>query len=168
MSPEGHRLRTDPPAGVFIQVPSPVDRRCYSFSFERRDLQNRLVMIGYNKQWGIVEIKLDSSLQKTIDALARAIQEGRYLVVFSGAGISTESGIPDFRGPQGIWKKMRPIELSEFLQNPSARKEYWRRKIEGYPQIRDAQPNESHRAPARLYDSGFLKTVITQNIDSVW
>ncbi len=64
-------------------------------------------MIGYNvlfrltlhKQWGIVEIKLDSSLQKTIEALARAIQNVRYLVAFTGAGISTESGIPDFRGP---------------------------------------------------------------------
>ena len=62
---------------------------------------------------------------------------------------------------------MRPIELSEFLADPAARKEYWRRKIEGYPQMRDAQPNEGHRALARLYQAGLLQTVITQNIDSV-
>ncbi len=110
---------------------------------------------------------MDSSLQKTIEALARAIKNGRYLVAFTGAGISTESGIPDFRGSQGIWKKMRPIELSEFLADPAARKEYWRRKIEGYPQMRDAQPNEGHRALARLFKAGLLQTVITQNIDSV-
>ena len=107
---------------------------------------------------------MDSKLEKNIEVLARTIRESRYLVAFTGAGISTESGIPDFRGPQGIWKKMRPIELSEFLADPAARKEYWRRKIEGYPQMRDAEANEGHRALARLYQAGRLKTVITQKL----
>ena len=111
---------------------------------------------------------MDSKLQKNIEELAALVRSSRYLVAFTGAGISTESGIPDFRGPQGIWKKMRPIELSEFLAGPVARREYWRRKIESYPQMRDAQPNEGHRALARLYTAGRLQTVITQNIDSVW
>ena len=107
---------------------------------------------------------MDSKLQRNIAELAAHIRSSRYLVAFTGAGISTESGIPDFRGPQGIWKKMRPIELSEFLVDPAARQEYWRRKIEGYPQMRDAEANEGHRALARLYQAGRLQTVITQNI----
>ena len=111
---------------------------------------------------------LTSELRDTIDELADRIRSSRYLVAFTGAGISTESGIPDFRGPQGIWKKMRPIEIQEFLADPAARKEYWRRKIESYPQMRDAEPNTGHRALARLYSAGWLKAVITQNIDSVW
>jgi NAD-dependent deacetylase len=114
-----------------------------------------------------VEIDLDSALQNKIEQLAALVRSSRYLVAFTGAGISTESGIPDFRGPQGIWTKMRPIELSEFLADPAARTEYWRRKIDSYPQMRDAEPNEGHRALARLYSAGRLQTVITQNIDSV-
>ena len=68
--------------------------------------------------------------------LASLVRDSRYLVAFSGAGISTESGIPDLRGPQGIWTKMRPIELQEFHRGPAARREYWRRKIQSYPQMR--------------------------------
>jgi NAD-dependent deacetylase len=110
---------------------------------------------------------LDAELQEKIEKLAALVRSSRYLVAFSGAGISTESGIPDFRGPQGVWTKMRPIELSEFLADPSARREYWRRKLESYPQMRDAEPNQGHRALARLYEAGFLKTMITQNIDGL-
>ncbi len=110
---------------------------------------------------------LPSELLDKIAGLASRIRSSRYLLAFAGAGISTESGFPVIRGPQGIWKRYRPMELSEFLADPAARKEYWRRKIEGYPQMRDAQPNEGHRALARLYQAGLLQTVITQNIDSV-
>ena len=106
-------------------------------------------------------------LEEKIEELAAQVCESRYAVAFSGAGISTESGIPDFRGPQGIWTKMRPIELQEFLADPSARREYWRRKIESYPRMREAQPNAGHRALARLFQAGFLKTIITQNIDGL-
>lgn len=110
---------------------------------------------------------MDSRLEFQIDELATLVRSSRYLVAFSGAGISTESGIPDFRGSQGIWTKMRPIELSEFLAGPQARREYWRRKIESYPQMRDAEPNAGHLALARLFEAGFLKTMITQNIDGL-
>ena len=106
-------------------------------------------------------------LQEKIEALAALIKESRYLVAFTGAGISTESGIPDFRGPRGIWNRMRPIELSEFLADAQARREYWRRKIDGYPRMRDAEPNAGHKALARLFEAGYLKTMIPQNIDSV-
>ncbi|GAI98835.1 unnamed protein product, partial [marine sediment metagenome] len=102
-----------------------------------------------------------------IEELASLIRSSRYLAAFTGAGISTESGIPDFRGPKGIWKRYRPIELSEFISDPAARKEYWRRKIEIYPRIKEASANEGHRALARLHKAGFLQTVITQNIDSL-
>jgi NAD-dependent deacetylase len=102
-----------------------------------------------------------------IDQLAALVRESHCLVAFSGAGISTESGIPDFRGPQGIWTKMRPIELRAFLADPRARREYWRRKIEDYPRMRDAEPNDGHRALARLYEAGYLKTMITQNVDGL-
>ena len=111
---------------------------------------------------------LTPELQDKIEELSSLTRSSRYLVAFSGAGISTESGIPDFRGPQGIWTKMRPIELTGFLADPQARREYWRRKLESYPQMRDAEPNEGHRALSRLFEAGFLKTMITQNIDSVW
>lgn len=114
-----------------------------------------------------MDLSVDPGLHNKIEELASRVRSSRYLVAFTGAGISTESGIPDFRGPQGIWKKMRPIELSEFLADPSARREYWRRKIESYPQMRDAQPNEGHRALARLFQAGLLKTIITQNIDGL-
>jgi NAD-dependent deacetylase len=116
---------------------------------------------------GNSDISVDSQLKAQIEELASLIRSSRYLVAFTGAGISTESGIPDFRGPQGIWTKMRPIELQEFLADPTARREYWRRKIEGYPQMRDAEPNAGHRALARMYEAGLLKTIITQNIDGL-
>jgi NAD-dependent deacetylase len=106
-------------------------------------------------------------IRAQIEELAARIRESRYTVAFTGAGISTESGIPDFRGPQGVWKKMRPIELSEFLADPAARREYWRRKIEDYPRMRDAQPNAGHLALVRLYAAGRLQSVVTQNIDGL-
>jgi NAD-dependent deacetylase len=109
----------------------------------------------------------DPQLEAQITELAELVRSSRHLVAFSGAGISTESGIPDFRGPRGIWTKMRPIELQQFLRDPEARREYWRRKIESYPQMRDAPANAGHRALARLYEAGFLKSMITQNIDGL-
>ena len=111
--------------------------------------------------------EMDAQLEAQIEQLASLVRSSRYLVAFTGAGISTESGIPDFRGPQGIWTKMRPIELSEFLADSPARQEYWRRKIDSYPQMRDAEPNAGHRALAHLCKAGRLKTVITQNIDGL-
>jgi NAD-dependent deacetylase len=110
---------------------------------------------------------VDPQLKAQIEELSGLIPSSRYFIAFSGAGISTESGIPDFRGPHGIWTKMRPIELQEFLQDSRARREYWRRKIESYPRMRDAEPNSGHKALARLYEAGFLKMMITQNIDGL-
>jgi NAD-dependent deacetylase len=102
-----------------------------------------------------------------IEQACDLIHQSRCPVAFTGAGISTESGIPDFRGPQGLWKRYRPIDYQDFLKDPEARREYWRRKVEMYPGIRDALPNRGHLALARLHRAGLLKTVITQNIDEL-
>jgi NAD-dependent deacetylase len=105
--------------------------------------------------------------EKPIEQAARLLHDARHRVAFTGAGISTESGIPDFRGPQGLWKRYRPIEYPEFLRSHEARQEYWRRKVESYPLLRDARPNAGHLALARLHAAGLMQTLITQNIDGL-
>jgi len=103
----------------------------------------------------------------SIEQACGLLHGARRLAAFTGAGISTESGIPDFRGPHGLWKRYRPIEYRDFLADPEARREYWRRKVEAYPGIRDARPNRGHLALARLHRAGMLRAVITQNIDGL-
>ena len=110
---------------------------------------------------------LSEKLSKNIKKLADLIKDKKEFVAFTGAGISTESGIPDFRGPRGIWKKYKPIMLREFLSNPQDREEYWRRKIELYPALSSAEPNIGHVSLAEIFKAGFLKYVITQNIDGL-
>lgn len=91
----------------------------------------------------------------------------RRVLVFTGAGISTGSGIPDFRGPQGIWKKRQPVYIQDFLEFETSRVEYWDYKLEGYQGFRDAQPNAAHLALAQLEKMGALETLVTQNIDGL-
>ena len=100
-------------------------------------------------------------------SLARVIDLARQAVVFTGAGISTESGIPDFRSPGGIWAKMAPIDFSDFLASEEARRETWRRRFEADDTWRNAQPNRGHRAVAELVRRGTAAAVITQNIDGL-
>jgi NAD-dependent deacetylase len=102
-----------------------------------------------------------------IDELRRMIGEARRIVFFTGAGISTESGIPDFRSPGGIWTRMRPIDFSEFLRSDEARRETWRRRFATDETMRKAEPNRGHRAVATLIDRGKAAAVITQNIDGL-
>ena len=99
--------------------------------------------------------------------LRRMIEEARRIVVFTGAGISTESGIPDFRSPGGIWTKMRPIDFSDFLRSDEARRETWRRRFATDGTMRKAEPNRGHRAVAALINRGKASAVITQNIDGL-
>jgi NAD-dependent deacetylase len=102
-----------------------------------------------------------------INELARLIEEARRAVVFTGAGISTESGIPDFRSPGGIWTRMAPIDFADFLASEEARRETWRRRFAMEGAFRTAVPNRGHRAVAELVRRGKVMTVITQNIDGL-
>ena len=88
-------------------------------------------------------------------------------MVFTGAGISTESGIPDYRSKGGLWDRFQPVTLQEFVSEPDKRREYWQRKRELYGQMREARPNAGHLAIARLEQQGKLLGVITQNIDGL-
>ena len=100
-------------------------------------------------------------------ALARLVAEARRAVVFTGAGISTESGIPDFRSPGGLWTRQAPIDYASFLASESARVEAWRRRFESDAIFRTARPNRGHRAVAELVRRGKVRCVITQNIDGL-
>ena len=97
----------------------------------------------------------------------RLLDQSRRSVVFTGAGISTESGIPDFRSPGGIWQRMKPIFYQNFVASEEARVEAWRRKFDSDPVMRAAQPNRGHRAVAALVRQGKVSDVITQNIDGL-
>ena len=99
--------------------------------------------------------------------IAKKIKEGGKNVVFTGAGISTESGIPDYRSQGGIWDKFRPVYFNEFMSSRDSRVEYWRRWVELYQGIVQAEPNPAHRSLARLNEMGLLQAVVTQNIDGL-
>ena len=107
------------------------------------------------------------AIDPEITALTRAIERARRAVVFTGAGISTESGIPDFRSPGGIWTRMAPIDFSDFLASEEARRETWRRRFAMEETFRAAAPNRGHRAVAALVHRGTAAAVITQNIDGL-
>ena len=102
-----------------------------------------------------------------VDDLEAMIAEAENIVAFTGAGISTESGIPDYRSPGGIWTKMRPIDFGDFLASAEARRETWRRKFASHEVLASATPNAGHRALARLVEQGKMTAVITQNIDGL-
>lgn len=108
----------------------------------------------------------------TGDSLARAgevLSRTRKLVVLSGAGISTESGIPDFRSPGGIWSRYDPEEFTyqNFVRSREHRERYWRMSLDIYPVLAAAQPNAAHRAVAELERQGRVRAVVTQNIDGL-
>ena len=100
----------------------------------------------------------------SLEALA-ALMRGRRTVVLSGAGISTESGIPDYRGPQGSLRTRAPVMYREFVQSAAARQRYWARSAAGWVRVRDSKPNAGHLAIAQLEALGIVNGVITQNVD---
>jgi NAD-dependent deacetylase len=103
-----------------------------------------------------------------VDArLVELLRGARRILVFSGAGISTGSGIPDFRGPGGVWSRRQPVYYQEFLASDDKRREYWEYKLEGYPLFVAARPNATHEAIAELERMGRVQAVVTQNIDGL-
>ncbi len=101
------------------------------------------------------------------ERLLELVAEARHAVVFTGAGISTESGIPDFRSPGGVWSRMKPIYFDEFVQSEDKRREAWTRTFSGTMRWVGAKPNAGHFAVARLVARGKVDTVITQNVDNL-
>jgi NAD-dependent deacetylase len=102
-----------------------------------------------------------------ISRLASLLRGSARTVVFTGAGISTESGIPDFRSPGGVWSRMKPIPFDTFMRSEDARREAWQRTFSGAAGWVGAKPNEGHLAIARLVDTGRVDLVITQNVDNL-
>ncbi len=102
-----------------------------------------------------------------IHRLAHFIERSRRLLVLTGAGCSTESGIPDYRNAEGSWKRRRPIQLHEFLRSDLARRRYWARSMLGWERVASALPNPGHVALARLERAGLLRWLITQNVDGL-
>jgi NAD-dependent deacetylase len=101
------------------------------------------------------------------DRLREMIDGARRIVAFTGAGISTESGIPDFRSPGGIWTKYQPIYFDDFMSSEEMRREAWRRKFATDETMVKAEPNAGHRALARLVEQGTMTAIITQNVDGL-
>src|SRR3954447_7414876 len=106
-------------------------------------------------------------LQTAIDHLRRLIDRARVIVPFTGAGISTECGIPDFRSPGGLWTRNHPIPYQDFIARQAMRNEAWRRRFALETNFSAARPGRGHRALASLHHTGKIPAVITQNIDNL-
>ncbi|HQI80196.1 MAG TPA: Sir2 family NAD-dependent protein deacetylase [Deltaproteobacteria bacterium] len=102
-----------------------------------------------------------------VGVLARQIARGGSNVFFTGAGISTESGIPDFRSAGGIWSRYRPVSFDEFMNSRQARVEYWKQKVAFAELMAGVRPNPAHLAIVRLFRMGLVEAVITQNVDGM-
>ena len=108
-------------------------------------------------------------MSEPIEKISELIVHSRRIVVFVGAGLSTESGIPDFRSPGGVWEKYDPQDFyfQKFLASETSREKYWQMATEMYESIKDARPNQAHVAIAELERLGKLDCLITQNIDGL-
>ena len=106
-------------------------------------------------------------MQSEHEKLVDLIRNAHRALIFTGAGISTGSGIPDFRGPQGVWKRRQPVYYNDFMRSEASRIEHWDYKLEGWPAFRQARPNATHESIVRLEQAGRLLMVVTQNIDGL-
>lgn len=111
--------------------------------------------------------RMGEILKYHINHFKQLIGTRKNIAAFTGAGISTESGISDYRSQGGLWQKYQPVTFQEFVESEEQRIEYWRRKKETYASMRDAEPNAGHKTLAALEEKGILKGIITQNIDGL-
>ena len=109
---------------------------------------------------------LDSPIREHLDTLVQAMAEDKF-VVLTGAGISTPSGIPDYRDSDGVRRGRQPMMYQEFLSAPESRRRYWARAMLGWPRVRQARPNAAHQALATLQQRGRISDLITQNVDTL-
>ena len=105
--------------------------------------------------------------KKNIDSLRDFLSQHDSVVVLTGAGVSTSSGIPDYRDRNGDWKQSQPMQFGEFKASDAARRRYWARSYVGWSRFSEARPNAAHEALARLESSGKVDTLITQNVDGL-
>jgi len=124
------------------------------------------VLEEQERYWTVMEVFLDSFPER-LEEGSRLLRSSKRLVAFTGAGISTESGLADFRSPGGVWDRYRVVTFQEFVSDHAARVEYWAMKRDFYNEFRDAKPNKAHIALAELERLGKLKALITQNIDGL-
>jgi len=113
-----------------------------------------------------VRIRAENPVVQTQE-LAKFLRDSNKILLFTGAGISTGSGIPDFRGPNGLWQRRQPVYYHDFMRSEGARVEHWDYKLEAWPAFREAQPNATHKAIALLEKAGKVLAVVTQNIDGL-
>src|SRR3979490_2194079 len=99
--------------------------------------------------------------------LSDYLRSSSAILIFTGAGISTGSGIPDFRGPQGVWTRRKPVYFQDFMTSEPARIEHWDYKRGGWEGFPPARPNAAHHAIVRLEKAGKVLMVVTQNIDGL-
>jgi NAD-dependent SIR2 family protein deacetylase len=109
---------------------------------------------------------MPTAIKTDLDALAELLDSARNVLVLTGAGISTDSGIPDYRGPDGT-RRVAPVQYREFVDSADARRRYWARAFVGWRRFATVEANAGHRAIARLQSVGALGTVITQNVDGL-
>jgi len=109
----------------------------------------------------------DTCMTDSIMQLLDFIKSYPRLFVLTGAGCSTESGIPDYRDVLGRWKHSTPIQYQEFIGNPQVRRRYWARSMLGWPRVARAEPNSAHTALAQLEAAGWIHQLVTQNVDGL-
>jgi NAD-dependent deacetylase len=125
--------------------------------------------VVYEKEGGMEIIDEEEPMKKQIDQIAQWVTASKGVVIFSGAGLSTESGIPDFRSPGGVWDRYNPEDFyfQNFIASEVSREKYWQMATEMYEPMKKAEPNLAHLAIAEIERLGKLDCVITQNIDGL-
>jgi NAD-dependent SIR2 family protein deacetylase len=113
------------------------------------------------------ELAMTPPTSTSIDDLTRFVTDHSRLFVLTGAGISTASGIPDYRDTDGAWKRSPPVQYGDFVRDPAVRRRYWARSLLGWPAFAGAAPNASHHALANLEHSGHVSLLVTQNVDGL-